>query len=191
VRRGPIATPRPPERQRHHRNADLHDRLLRRHRAALSRQARFHSERRQDAEDAVGDACVQFLLRFDGEGTEQARRWMLVVVRRCAWAIARRRRERRAVVVEVSAESVESQLGLAVAEGRRGPAELVGAAEEVAAFTRALATLRPDERRALILLALGSSYAEIGGLCGWSYGKVNRSIAEGRARLRAILGEGG
>lgn len=186
-----MASRRQPERRERQRNADLLDRLLREHRTALLRQARFHSERAQDAEDALGDACVQFLLRFDGADTEQARRWMLVVVRRCAWAIPRRRRERSKVVEEVSAESLMDHLGLGVVDGRRGPAELVEAAEEVAAFSRALTALKPDERRALILLAHGCSYVEIGRRCGWSHGKVNRSIAEGRARLRGILGEGG
>jgi RNA polymerase sigma factor (sigma-70 family) len=173
------------------RNGALLHRLMRDHRARLLRQARFHSERRQDADDALGDACLQFLLHFDGESDDDARRWMLVVVKRCAWGIARRRRERRAIVAEVSIErlAVESCVG-AVAEDR-GPEELTVAGEEVAAFARALAALKPDERRAVILHALGHTYQEIGALCGWTRSKVNRSLAEGRARLRGLLDEGG
>ncbi len=56
--------------------------------------------------------------------------------------------------------------------------------ERVALTARALATLKPAERRALALLAAGLSYAEIGELCGWTYTKVNRCLAEGRAALR-------
>ena len=34
-----------------------------------------------------------------------------------------------------------------------------------------------------MLQAQGYSYAEICELCGWTYTKVNRCLAEGRARL--------
>jgi len=49
----------------------------------------------------------------------------------------------------------------------------------------ALIHLTPDQRTALILLAAGFSYREIADRRGWTYTKVNRSIAEGRAALRA------
>ncbi|HVX32149.1 MAG TPA: sigma-70 family RNA polymerase sigma factor [Solirubrobacterales bacterium] len=181
----------PPRQERNDRNADLLDRLMREHGARFLHQARFHSERKQDAEDALGDACVQFLARFEGEEDDEARRWMLVVVKRCAWGIARRRRERRAVVAEDSAERLEIEAGVGLLAGDRGPAELAVAAEEVKDFERALASLKADECRAVILLALGHTYAEIGTRCGWTRTKVNRSLAEGRARLRRLLDERG
>jgi DNA-directed RNA polymerase specialized sigma24 family protein len=37
-----------------------------------------------------------------------------------------------------------------------------------------------------VLQAEGYSYAEIQAITGWSYTKVNRCLAEGRARLRAL-----
>ena len=64
------------------------------------------------------------------------------------------------------------------------PTEIAERRERTALTARALATLKPAERRALALLAAGLSYAEIGELCGWSYTKVNRCLAEGRAALR-------
>ena len=51
---------------------------------------------------------------------------------------------------------------------------------------RALAELKANERLALVLQAQGYSYAEICELCGWTYTKVNRCLAEGRARLRSM-----
>ena len=36
-----------------------------------------------------------------------------------------------------------------------------------------------------MLQAQGYSYAEICERCGWTYTKVNRCLAEGRARLRS------
>ena len=58
--------------------------------------------------------------------------------------------------------------------------------ERVAEAARALAALKPQERRAIVLQAQGYSYAEICTLCGWTYTKVNRCLAEGRAQLRSI-----
>jgi DNA-directed RNA polymerase specialized sigma24 family protein len=52
---------------------------------------------------------------------------------------------------------------------------------------RLINELKPDERTALLLLGLGYSYEEIGSGRGWSYTKVNRCIAEGRAELRTRL----
>jgi RNA polymerase sigma factor (sigma-70 family) len=52
--------------------------------------------------------------------------------------------------------------------------------ERIQAFRQ----LKPREREALYLKALGHSYNEIGELTGASYTAVNRRIAEGRAVLR-------
>jgi DNA-directed RNA polymerase specialized sigma24 family protein len=67
-----------------------------------------------------------------------------------------------------------------------GPQETLERREQVAAGIRLLSGLKPQERLALILQAQGYSYAEIRQLCGWTYTKVNRALAEGRARLRAL-----
>jgi DNA-directed RNA polymerase specialized sigma24 family protein len=68
---------------------------------------------------------------------------------------------------------------------RADPVECLERGERVADARRALAELRADERLALVLQAQGYSYAEICGLLGWTYTKVNRCLAEGRAALRA------
>jgi DNA-directed RNA polymerase specialized sigma24 family protein len=76
--------------------AQILERLLLARRAQLLRHVRFHSERSQDAEDALADACVQFLRHYDGPAeAEDALRWLLLVAKRCAWEITRRRRRRR------------------------------------------------------------------------------------------------
>ncbi len=55
-----------------------------------------------------------------------------------------------------------------------------------------LATLKPDERRALGMFGAGLSYAEICQATGWTHTKVNRCLAEGRAELRKrLVGRGG
>ena len=51
----------------------------------------------------------------------------------------------------------------------------------------ALATLKRDEARALVLQAAGRTYAEIEAETGWSHTKVNRALTEGRAAFRGRL----
>jgi DNA-directed RNA polymerase specialized sigma24 family protein len=78
-----------------------------------------------------------------------------------------------------------------LADERRGPAQLAEAEEEVERVLAALVCLKADERRALVLIAAGYSYAEIARICGWTLTKINRCATEGRARLRGLLTEGG
>lgn len=159
------------------------DRLLRAERRSLVRQARFHSRRPEDAEDALSDACVQFLRFYDGPPGDDALRWMLLVVKRSAWATTRQRTAREARYrLAVTAEPA-----FAVPEARIGPAELVERAEDTARVIELIERLKPDERAALILLGLGCSYAEIGELRGWRRAKVHRCLKEGRARVRELL----
>jgi DNA-directed RNA polymerase specialized sigma24 family protein len=92
----------------------------------------------------------------------------------------------------------------AIRPGMPGGRELPElAADEPAADEQALAriehaervadlrTLKPRERRALYLKALGYSYNEICDLTAASYTAVNRRLSEGRARLRALDRERG
>lgn len=183
-----MANRRQEDRDRNGRNARLLERVLRDHGGRLLAHARFHAELPDDAEDALGDACVQFLSHFQGRTEEEARRWMLVVVKRCAWAPARQRDERREVIAEVSAERFETEPGGGLPDRRGlGPEQQVEAAEAARQFGAAMAALKVDERQTLVLIALGYSYSEIGRICGWTHSKVNRSVAEGRTRLRRLL----
>ncbi len=98
---------------------------------------------------------------------------MTVVTRREAHAVRRSR----------ECFAAPDALDLAPSD-RPGPAERAERSERVAEARLALAALKPAERVAIVLQAEGYSYAEICALCGWSYTKVNRSLAEGRDRLR-------
>jgi RNA polymerase sigma factor (sigma-70 family) len=148
--------------------------LVAAHDAAFRRTARRHSLCAADAEDAYQRALLVALRKAPDTDPETLARWMHVVTRREAWAV-RRARER-----AIGAAEVPRSLP---AQGPE-PAELAERRERAALVARALATLKPAERRALALLAAGLSYAEICELTGWSYSKVNRCLAEGRAALR-------
>jgi RNA polymerase sigma factor (sigma-70 family) len=158
------------------------DQLLRAEKARLVRQARFHSRRTEDADDALSDACVQFLRFYDGRSGNDALRWMLVVVKRCAWGLSRRSAARDARCPTLAAAELASS-GSELAE----IPELVERTEDTAQVIELIEQLKPDERTALILIGLGCSYAEIGELRGWSQTKVHRCVKEGRAWVRDLL----
>lgn len=180
-----MASPPQSRRVERERRAWVLDGLLRAERARLMRQARFHSRRHEDAEDALNDACVQFLRFYDGPAGEEALHWMLLVIKRAAWAITRQAAEREERYRRTIAEGLE----MAVSQDT-GPAELVERTEDSAQVIELIEQLKPDERTALILLGLGCSYAEIGELRGWSRAKVHRLLKEGRARVRQVLERG-
>jgi DNA-directed RNA polymerase specialized sigma24 family protein len=154
------------------------------------RQARFHSHRHDDADDALSDACVQFLRFYDGPAGDDALRWMLLVIKRCAWAIRRKAVARESRHWRTVRRGDGKGADAIVADDRVGPAELVERAEETAQILALVEQLKPDERTALILLGLGCTYAEIRELRGWSKTKLHRCLTEGRARVRELLERG-
>jgi DNA-directed RNA polymerase specialized sigma24 family protein len=124
---------------------------------------------------------------YDGPPGTDALRWMLIVLKRCAWGIGERERRQRGCV-SLERLSRDGERGLAPPRGEeeRGDPHLSAErAERSAADLAALDRLKPDERTALLLLGLGYSYAEIAEAQGWTHTKVNRCLAEGRAALRA------
>lgn len=166
--------PREEPRTEAERRAAILGELLATERPRLLAQARRHSTRPEDAEDALGDASVQFLRFYPGPAGPDALHWMLTVLRRSAWEIGRRRRLREARDVGVE---VEATVGV-------DPLEWVARSEEAAEMAAAISSLKPDERAALLLFGLGLSYREIAELRGWSLTKVRRLIREGRAKAR-------
>ncbi len=147
--------------------------------AAFRRTARRYSLCSDDAEDAYQRAVEILLTKAPDRPRSQLAAWMQVVTRREALAV-RRSRER------LLAVTGDDDALRHVACERPGPADRAERRERVGLAARALATLKPDERLAIVLHALGYSYAEIGELCGWTHTKVNRCLAEGRARLRGF-----
>jgi RNA polymerase sigma factor (sigma-70 family) len=147
----------------------------------LRRTARRFSLCAEDAEDAFQRAVEILLTKAPDRPPCALIAWMQVVTRREALAV-RGTRERLLVAWRDDSHDL---FGSLLCE-RPGPVEHVERREGVATAARALATLKPDERLAIVLQAHGYSYAEICELCDWTYTKVNRSLAEGRARLREL-----
>jgi len=152
--------------------------------ASLRRTARRHSLCTDDAEDAYQRAVLILLTRPLPADPGRLAAWMQVVIRHEALAV-RRARER---LLWPGDEDRGDPFDRIVTD-EPGPQETLERREQVAAGIRLLLGLKPQERVALILQAQGYSYAEIRELCGWTYTKVNRCLAEGRARLRQLKQE--
>jgi RNA polymerase sigma factor (sigma-70 family) len=161
-----------------------------RHEAALRRVAQRHSLCADDAEDALQRGLEILLRKAPTEDPRELVKWTQTVVRHEALAV-RRERERflpdpAAVEPEPDGEDWVALLP-ALADG---PAERVERREALGRTREALRALKPQELRALTMLAAGYSYAEIGEINDWSQTKVNRCLAEGRKRFRALIAGG-
>ena len=142
--------------------------------------ARRNAACEADAEEALQEAFAAFVEHYDPARGAPPLAWLTLTMKRACWGAGRRTR------VEVVGAGGDEDRGLAQTLGAPEVeiGERLGEREEA---HRQLAVLRPDERSALGLQAAGYSYREIGERRGWTYTKVNRCIAEGRA----ALGRGG
>jgi RNA polymerase sigma factor (sigma-70 family) len=165
------------------RAATLADRLYTEHRGRLLAIARRNSACIEDAEEALQDAFILFIDRFDPDAKAPPLAWLTLTLKRRCWALHRHQRMRAAARREDNGEGLPDR--------RRLPDELAEVTEAVAKIRRLLTELKPAERKALGLLALGYSYREICDATGWTYTKVNRCITEGRATLRRAQSPGG
>src|SRR3954453_13260728 len=152
--------------------------MVARHGPSLLRVANQFSLCHDDALDAYQRALEIYLRRLDTVEPATEGAWLRVVVKHEAMAI----RNARAASVEtdeVDLDERESTL--------REVEDTVAGGERVGRSVEALKALKPDEARALLLKAEGLSYDEIGRQFGWTYTKVNRSIAEGRKRFLKVF----
>jgi RNA polymerase sigma factor (sigma-70 family) len=160
--------------------------MVARHEAALKRTARRYSLDAEDAEDAYQRALEIALTKAPTTDPRELIRWTQTVTKHEALAV----RESRKRVLGHRAPSGHSQAADPVSlipAPSDGPDEQAERSEEIARSREALRALKPAELRTLTLLAEGYSYAEIGELTGFSRTKVNRLLAEGRNRFRALL----
>jgi RNA polymerase sigma factor (sigma-70 family) len=157
------------------------------HEPALRRTARRYSLCDDDAEDALQRALEILLTKAPSEDPRELIRWTQTVVKHEALAV---RRERERILSGPAARAPEPGREDWVAllpSDADGPAERAERHEAIARSREALRTLKPQELRALTLLAEGYSYAEIGEITGFSHTKINRCLAEGRERFRKFL----
>jgi RNA polymerase sigma factor (sigma-70 family) len=158
-----------------------------RHEAVLRRTARRYSLCADDAEDALQRGLEILLTKAPSEDPRELIRWTQTVVKHEALAVRRDRERILSGPAAVKTEPGREDWVALLATDADGPPERAERREAVARSREALQALKPQELRALGLLAEGYSYVEIGEITGFSYTKINRSLAEGRERLRRLL----
>ncbi|HUC08238.1 MAG TPA: sigma-70 family RNA polymerase sigma factor [Solirubrobacterales bacterium] len=159
--------------------------MIARYEAALRRTARRYSLDAEDAEDAYQRALEIALTKAPTTDLRELIRWTQTVTKHEALAV-RQSREKLLGYRRTREGAAEDPVALIPYRGD-GPDEQAERREEIARSREALQALKPAELRALGLLAEGYSYAEIGEQTGYSQTKINRLLAEGRARYRAIV----
>ena len=147
--------------------------------------ARKHAATNAEAEEALQDTFAAFIAHFNPDGGAPPIAWLILTLKRACWAKRRRLRLDRHVCPEASSKDAEPICVVEeYATSLSDTESSIERAEDLVEAQERLAQLKPDQRTALLLLAFGYSYNEIAELRGWTYTKVNRCIAEGRAALR-------
>jgi RNA polymerase sigma factor (sigma-70 family) len=157
-----------------------------RNETALRRTARRFSLCEDDADDALQRGLEILLRKAPSADPRELIKWTQTVVKHEALAIRRDREKILAGPATASAKGGEDWISLLPARSD-GPAERAERREAIARSREALRALKPQELRALTLLAQGYSYVEIGEITGYSRTKVNRCLAEGRERFRRLV----
>lgn len=158
-----------------------------RNETTLRHTARRYSLCVDDAEDALQRGLEILLRKAPTDDPRQLIKWMQTVVKHEALAVRRERERTLAGPAAIAPEPGEEDWVALLPADAEGPAEKAERREAVARSREALQTLKPHELRALTLLAEGYSYVEIGEITGFSKTKVNKSLAEGRRRFRALV----
>lgn len=163
--------------------------LIRRYDTALRSSARRYSICADDADDAYQRGIEILLSKAPTTDVRQLLPWARTVIKHEALAV-RKARERilgRPATAFREDES-EDWVNL-IPSGSDGPDERAVQREKVARSREALSRLKPQELKALTMLAEGYSYAEIARINRWTRTKVNRCLAEGRQRFRSVFTE--
>jgi RNA polymerase sigma factor (sigma-70 family) len=158
-----------------------------RHEAALRRTARRYSLCADDAEDALQRALEILLTKAPSDDPRELVRWTQTVVKHEALAVRRDRERILSGPAATATEPGREDWVALIPSDADGPPERAERREAVARSREALQALKPQELRALSLLAEGYSYAEIGEITGFSQTKINRCLAEGRERFRRLV----
>jgi RNA polymerase sigma factor (sigma-70 family) len=158
-----------------------------RHEDALRRTARRYSLCADDADDALQRALEIFLLKAPSDDPRELIRWTQTVVKHEALAVKRDRERILSGPAAATPEPGREDWVAMIPARADGPPERAERQEAIARSREALRALKPQELRALSLLAEGYSYKEIGEITGFSQTKINRCLAEGREKFRSLL----
>src|SRR4051794_1477308 len=153
--------------------------LLSRHSAGRLATARRYSATPEDAEDAYQRGVEILLTKAPTTTEDDLLPWLRTVVKHEAYAVSKS-----------TVRSSWSDDALAGEADPRGSTDdRAERFEQLRIGAEAMAGLKPQEIRCLLLKAEGLSYQEICEVTQWSYTKVNRCLTEGRrAFLKRVAG---
>ena len=144
--------------------------------------ARWLTRNDADAQDVVQDAYVRALRFFSSLRGDDARAWLLTIVRN-TW-YGRFARQRAVQPPAVFDESTDAR-----SDDTLDSEALMIQQQTVEAVRRAVVQLPVDFREVIVLRELeGLSYKEIAAIVGIPIGTVMSRLARGRERLLTILG---
>jgi RNA polymerase sigma factor (sigma-70 family) len=135
-----------------------------------------------DAQDAVQDAALRAFRHFAGFRGDNARAWLLSIVRNCCLTLRQGR-----AVDRVTVPFADQHLSIVRDSDQADSAAI--AQSERALVEQALAEMPVEFREVLVLREVqGLSYAEISDIVGVPAGTVMSRLSRARRRLAAKLG---
>jgi RNA polymerase sigma-70 factor (ECF subfamily) len=144
--------------------------------------ARWLTKSDADAEDVVQDAAVRALRFFSSLRNDDARAWLLTIVRNTWYA-------RFSKVASADQHIVLDEMTDDRPDGQLDPEALVMQRQTTDRVQRALEGLPADFREVIVLREFeGLSYKQIAAVVGIPIGTVMSRLARGRERLLALLG---
>src|ERR1700724_1416202 len=147
--------------------------------------ARWLTKNEADAEDVVQDAYLRALRFFSSLRGEDARAWLLTIVRNTWYGRFPRRAGGGVITVAAQEEAQRPDASL-------DPEAQLIQQQTVEQVRRALETLPTDFREVLVLRELeGLSYKEIAAIVGIPLGTVMSRLARARAGLGGVFTTGG
>ncbi len=151
------------------------------HLDAAYRLARYLLGNNADAANAVQEAYLRALRYFHGLRADDARAWLLTIVRNTCYTL---RAAQRLTAVD---ESFDEELHSDAAAPPAPDQELARRATRES-IERAVAALPPEYRDTFVLREIdGMSYKEIAAITGVPIGTVMSRLARARQRLRQAL----
>jgi RNA polymerase sigma-70 factor (ECF subfamily) len=149
--------------------------------------ARWLSGDPADAEDIVQDAALRALNALETATVERPRAWFLRIVRNTALSWMAKNRSKSLAFAGGPDDLAEIE-AIDIADDGGSPEAILIAAEDGERVRRAIASLPPSLREALVLREInGLAYREIAEATETPIGTVMSRLARGRAALAKIL----
>ena len=159
--------------------------LLLPHLDAAYNLARWLTRSASEAEDIVQDAMVRALKSLGGLRGNDARPWLLMIVRNCYRTAAKRRAGTATVSLDATQDNDSVRMEAALATTAADPESMASNAAERRRLDALLAAMPPDFREVLVLRELEElSYREIADITGVPMGTVMSRLARARTLLK-------